>query len=460
MTGWFGRRSLRSRLMVVGLAGVAGALVVGGIVLYAAMGAALDRATTAEAAASAHDVAILVDEGRLPEPVPASGAQLVQVLDPQNRVVGASVTADRLTPLVDPAERQLVARGAGLRVPGSRVGLSGELQVAGVEAGPATARLLVVAAVPTADLDNSRRVLRTLMLVLLPLFLTLLGAVAWRVIGSALRPVEALRQGAQRIGAEADPTERLAVPQTRDEVSALATTLNDMLARLTSAAAQQRSFVADAAHELRSPLASMRTQLEVAARVGEGGDLPGELLPEVDRLSALVEDLLVLARSGAEGPLAEATHLSVAELVADTERRHATARVPVRLQPSSGARDATVLARPDDLTRAVSNLVANAVRHAATRVTLSWERHGNAVWLVVTDDGHGIAEAERERVFDRFARLDEARDRDSGGSGLGLAITRELLRRNGARVWLEDASPGVRAVVAFDRAVPGGSAAD
>jgi signal transduction histidine kinase len=440
--------------MVVGLAGVAGALLVSGTVLYAAMGAALDRATTAEARASAHDVAVLVEEGRLPEPAPASGAQLIQVLDAQNRVLGSSVTADRLTPLLDPAERRLVARGSGLRVPGSRAGLSGELQVAGVEAGPATGRLLVVAAVPTADLDNSRRVLRTLMLVLLPLFLALLGVVAWRVIGSALRPVETLRQGAQRIGAAADPTERLPVPPTSDEVSALAATLNEMLGRLESAGAQQRSFVADAAHELRSPLASMRTQLEVAARVGEGGDLPDELLPEVARLSALVEDLLVLARSGADGSRAEARELSVARVVADTERRYASARVPVRAQSSSAARDATIQSRAEDLTRAVGNLVDNAVRHAAQRVTVSWERHDNTVWLVVTDDGHGIPEADRERVFDRFARLDEARDRDSGGSGLGLAITRELLGRNGARVWLEDASPGVRAIIAFDQTVP------
>jgi signal transduction histidine kinase len=370
------------------------------------------------------------------------------------------VTADRLTPLVDPAEHRLLARGAGLRVPGSRAGLSGELQMAGVDAGPATTRLLVVAAVPTADLDHSRRVLRTLMLVLLPLFLTLLGAVAWRVIGSALRPVESLRQGAQRIGAAADPTERLPVPQTRDEVSALATTLNSMLARLAAAGAQQRSFVADAAHELRSPLASMRTQLEVAARVGEGGALPGELLPEVVRLSVLVEDLLMLARSGADGALAAAAELSVAQLVADTERRYVTARVPVVSKPSSGPRDATVLARPDDLTRAIGNLVDNAVRHAATRVILSWERRDESVWLVVTDDGHGIAEADRERVFHRFARLDEARDRDSGGSGLGLAITRELLRRNGAHVWFEGASPGVSAVVAFERGAPVRSAGD
>jgi signal transduction histidine kinase len=158
--------------------------------------------------------------------------------------------------------------------------------------------VLVVAAVPTADLETSRRVLRTLMLVFFPVFLALLALIAWRVIGSALRPVEALREGADRIGEAADPTERLPVGQARDEISALATTLNRMLARLTTANEQQRSFVVDAAHELRSPLASLQTQLEVADRVGEGGDLPADVLPEVRRLSALVEDLLVLARSG------------------------------------------------------------------------------------------------------------------------------------------------------------------
>jgi signal transduction histidine kinase len=232
-----------------------------------------------------------------------------------------------------------------------------------------------------------------------------------------------------------------------------------MLALLASANAQQRAFVADAAHELRSPLATMQTQLEVAERVGEGGELPQELLPEVRRLSALVEDLLVLARSetrGAAATDAGAELVSLPQLLEDTRRRYSAARVPVRVEslstrPGGGTdpQDGSVLVRHDDLTRAVGNLVDNAVRHAESRVTLSWERRGAGVWLIVRDDGHGIPEADRDRVFDRFARLDEARDRDSGGTGLGLPITRELLRRNGARVWLEDAQPGVRAVVAF-----------
>jgi signal transduction histidine kinase len=466
VTGWFARRSLRARLMVVGLAGVAGALLVGGLLLYAATGAALDRATTAEARSSAQDVAALVNDGRLPDPVPVSGAQLVQVLDDQNRVVGGSVAADRLTPIVSPEERQQISAGAGIRVPAARAGLSGELQVAGVVAGPASNRVLVVAAVPTADLETSRRVLRTLMLVFFPVFMGLLAGIAWRVIGSALRPVEALREGAERIGEAADPTERLPVGPANDEISALATTLNRMLARLDSANEQQRAFVADAAHELRSPLASLQTQLEVAERVGEGGDLPGELLPEVTRLSTLVEDLLTLARSGQAASPRGAEPVSVPELLEEAQQRYAAARVPVRVElaraaggPAWGEHAGTVLARHDDLTRAVGNLVDNGIRHAASAVTLGWERHGPELWVTVRDDGHGIAEADRERVFDRFARLDEARDRDSGGSGLGLAITRELLRRNGGRVWLEDAGPGVRAVVALAAADGGRSAA-
>lgn len=481
MTGWFARRSLRARLMTVGLAGVAGALLFGGLLLYAAMTTSLDRASVSEARASASDVASLVDAGRLPDPVLVSGALVVQVLDADNRVVGGSATADRLTSLVTPSERRELAAGSSLTVPGFRVGVSGSLRVVGVATGPTTSRVLVVAAVPTADLETSERVLRTLMLVFFPVFLLLLALIAWQVVGLALRPVEQLRLGAVRIGRSADPTERLPVLSAQDEISALATTLNDMLARLAAATASQRVFVADAAHELRSPLASLRTQLEVAERVGDGGDLPAGLLPEVERLSGLVEDLLVLARSGAEAgpPRREPVDLGV--LVEDMVRRYAGARVPVRVATRQSAApfwsrdDGAVVGRPDrqdrvdeaapsetsaivvqaspaELLRAVTNLVDNAVRHARSEVTLSASLTSTGARLVVRDDGLGIRPEDRELVFDRFIRLDEARDRDSGGSGLGLPITRELLRRNGARVRLEDARPGVLAVVDFGSA--------
>jgi signal transduction histidine kinase len=272
------------------------------------------------------------------------------------------------------------------------------------------------------------------------------------VVGSALRPVEGLRRGAERIGAGSVGVDRLPVPTARDEVHALATTLNGMLDRIAASQERQRDFVADAAHELRSPLASMRTQLEVAERLGEGGDLPEGLLPEVHRLSALVDDLLLLARSGAEAGAPDLEDVDLLDLAAEVAARVSGSRVPVRVEPRDqagpGRTDVVVVqACHDDLLRAVANLVDNAVRHAATVVVLRAEATPAGAQLCVRDDGDGIPEQDRERVFDRFARRDDARDRDHGGSGLGLAITRDLVRRNGGDVVLEDADPGLRAVL-------------
>jgi signal transduction histidine kinase len=373
---------------------------------------------------------------------------VVQVLDEDNRVVAVSAAADRLTPLVTRAERDDLTSGDAITVPGSRVAQAGELRVVAAEASTSGGTRLVVVAAPTADLETSARLLRTLLLVFYPVVLGALGLVAWRVIGSALRPVEELRHGAERIG-EGTVDERLPVADARDEIQALATTLNGMLDRLAAARATQRAFVADAAHELRSPLSTMRTQLEVAQRLGEGGTLPGDLLPEVARLSALVEDLLLLARTGDAGP-APRDPVDLTQLAREVARRYADARVPVRLTAPAGD-PAVVLGSGDELVRAVTNLVDNAVRHAATSVELAVTVEPTRVDLSVRDDGHGIPEVERERVFDRFARLDEARDRDSGGSGLGLPITRELLLRAGGTIRLQDAEPGLRAVITLPR---------
>jgi signal transduction histidine kinase len=449
MTGRWSRLSLRSRLMGVGLLGVAAALLLSGILLSASMSAALIDSVDDGTRASARDVAALVDAGRIPDPIPVTGSQVVQVLDEDNGVVAVSATADRLTPLVTQAERERLMSGDAITVPGSRTAQSGELRVVVAEARTGDAPLLVVVAAPTADLETTARLLRTLLLVFYPVVLLALGLVAWRVIGSALQPVEELRHGAERIG-EGTVNERLPVPDARDEIAALATTLNGMLDRLASAHATQRAFVADAAHELRSPLATMRTQLEVAQRLGDGGRLPGDLLPEVARLSALIEDLLLLARTGDTSP-APREPIDLTRLVQEVAQRYSSARIPVQLTAQSSEL-AFALGSWDELLRAATNLVDNAVRHAATKVELRVVAEPTRVELSVRDDGHGIPETERERVFDRFARLDEARDRDSGGSGLGLAITRELVRRAGGDIRLEDAGPGLRAVITFPRA--------
>ncbi len=448
-----GGLGLRGRLMAVGLLGVGAALLAGGVLLYAVLTAGLQRTVENNARSSAQEVAAMAAQGRLPDPVPVSGAQVVQVLDADNRVVGGSATADRLTALVTPAEHRSLLDGAALTVPGSRAALTGTLLVAGARVGQGADAALVVAAVPMADVEASRNLMGRLLFVFFPLFVALLALVAWRVISSTLRPVEELRRGAERIGAGSVGVDRLPVPASRDEIGALATTLNGMLDRLAASQARQRDFVADAAHELRSPLASMRTQLEVAQRLGEGGELPADLLHEVSRLSALVDDLLLLARSGPEAGPPAAGDVDLHDLAEEVAARAAGGRVPVTVateaERAEPAPEPVVLAARGDLLRAVSNVVDNAVRHARTGVVLSSEVSAGTAELSVADDGDGIPEEARERVFDRFTRLDDARDRDRGGSGLGLAIARDLVRRSGGEIVLEDAGPGLRAVLRF-----------
>jgi signal transduction histidine kinase len=286
----------------------------------------------------------------------------------------------------------------------------------------------------------TREALRNALLITFPLLLGALAAIAWRVIGWTLRPVEQLRAGAEQIsrtGRIRGPArgERLPVPPAADEIRALAVTLNEMLDRLADAQDRQRSFVADAAHELRSPLASIQAQLEVAGRLGEGGTLPTDLMTDVKRLAGLVDDLLLLARADADTkPPARLTPVDACDLVGEVTAAYADARVPVTIVVNN--EPVMIMVDADELHRAVANLVDNAVRHAHTQVEVA--ARIDQMWAVVSvsDDGPGIAPEDRERVFERFARLDDARGRNSGGAGLGLAIVRELVTRAGGTVGL------------------------
>ncbi|GAA1842083.1 sensor histidine kinase [Microlunatus capsulatus] len=434
---WSARLSLRARLIIIGVTGVGVALLAGGFAFYGALTFAVDRTLDDGALAAADEVAVLVEAGRLPSPVPVSGAQVVQVVDAQQRVVAGSATADRLTPLLRPDELARALAGEAVQVPGARAALAVPLRVRAVAAEAPDGPVSVLVALPVGDVLAVRAALRTGLLTLFPLVLVALAAVAWRVVGSTLRPVEELRAQAERISGTGR-TERLRVPVADDEVHALAVTLNQMLDRLAAGRARQRSFVADAAHELRSPLTSIRTQLEVAERLGEGGQLPAELLVDVDRLGRLVEDLLLLARADADtrGP-ARTVPVAVRGLLEDVAER-TPARVPVTVRPGA---DPTVLADPEELRRVVQNLLDNAVRHAGSAVELAAVVAEGRVRLVVLDDGPGLPDEERERVFERFTRRDDARSRDVGGTGLGLPIARELAARVGGAVRLEDAAP-------------------
>ena len=443
---WFRRRGLRTRLMAIGVTGLAIALLIGAMVLYGTLRISVTRALDDEARAAAGQVAAMVDSGTVPDPLPVSGAQVVQVVDSAGRVLDGSVGADRLTALLRPDEIASAVGGSAVAVPGSRAGLSGMMRAVAVRAGPADAPRVVIAAVPMEAIARSTAALRTALLIAFPLLLIVLAAIAWYVIGWTLRPVEELRAAAEAISVTGRE-QHLPVPAARDQIRALAETLNTMLDRLGAARARQRNFVADAAHELRSPLASIRTQLEVAQHVGENTELVSDLLADVARLSRIVEDLLLLARADAGRP-PRPELFEVRALLTEIAGEHGTrqtgqdpvARGGPEVRVAAGPA-VHLAADPEEIRRAVTNLVDNAVRYAAASVVLDVTPAGTGVTISVTDDGPGIPPADRERVFGRFTRLDSSRDRDTGGTGLGLAIVRELARRAGGTVAFHDAAP-------------------
>ncbi len=439
---WWRRLSLRARLMLIGVMGLSAGLALGGLALVAALGLVLQRSVDAEAERTARDVAALVNYGSLPEPVPVAGAHLVQVVDSQERIRSASLDADRLVPILYPDELPRARAGERFIVDGDRLGVEGPVRVVAMAAGPAADPQTVIVARPMADVVRGLGLLRNTLLIVFPLLVLTLAAVAWRVIGATLRPVEELRRGAEDITGTgvtgAGGSGHLPVPQAQDEIHRLAVTLNGMLDRLDAGRARQREFVGDAAHELRSPLANMRTQLEVAQRLGDKADWPSvadDLLTDTARLSRLVDDLLLLARSDETAGPVRAEPIDLASLVVEVAERYPKTTV----EPVEG--ECWALGEPGALRRVVGNLLDNAVRHARSTVSVTVRAGGAYQVLVIADDGPGIPAEDRGRVFERLTRLDDARARDAGGAGLGLAIVRELVRRHGGTVTLADTAP-------------------
>ncbi|WP_110180537.1 sensor histidine kinase [Nocardioides solisilvae] len=300
-------------------------------------------------------------------------------------------------------------------------------------------RVEVVVAASLEEVEDSTDALVPPLLVGLPTLLLLVAGTTWVVTGRALAPVERIRREVEQITADA-LERRVPEPASRDEVHRLARTMNQMLGRLQDSHERQRRFVADASHELRSPLAGIRQTAEVA--VAHPGALPeGELaeavLEESVRLQQLVEQLLLLTRAGAGAATRQEVDLD--DLVLDDVRRLRACDDRVRVE-TGDVGPARVLGDPVALGQVVRNLLDNAARHARTTVAVGLREAGEGVLLTVEDDGPGVPVEERERVFERFVRLDEARARDDGGSGLGLAIVRSVVEAHGGTCTV-DASP-------------------
>ena len=321
--------------------------------------------------------------------------------------------------------------------------------------GPAGPFVVHVAG-PLDDIDESVDALKVSLLVAVPIVTIALGALVWWLVGRTLRPVEALRAEVTAIGAS-DLHRRVPVPRGDDEIARLAGTMNGMLTRIEDTVERQQRFVADASHELRGPLTRIRSELEVDLAHLDRADpvtTHRSVLDETIQLQHLVDDLLLLARSDAPAAPSMADEpVDVDDLVVRVARRlRADGRVTVDLSAVSAAQ---VRGDTAQLARAIGNLADNAVRHATSTVTFTLNERKGIAELAIADDGEGIAADQRQRIFERFARIDEAR-RDGGGTGLGLAIAHDVIVRHGGTIVVDEAYlDGARFVITLPAASDG-----
>jgi signal transduction histidine kinase len=434
------RIGLRLRVAAVSAVTVGVALTIAGLLLVGLLRSRLDTAATTAAMLRARDVAALAEAGALPHDLalPGEESAFVQVIDQSGSVIASTTNIDG-----EPAISTVrPSAGKPLQLTFVVVPLDhvDSMRVVALNATTASGVVTVYAGESLEGADDTITAVSTVMAVGLPLLAAFAAAVTWWGVGHTLRPVRGITRTMADITAS-DLHRRVDVPAARDEIGRLALTVNDTLARLDTSVEQQRRFVADASHELRGPLASLRADLEISVTHPDRTDwqaVARDTLGDVERLQRLTDDLLLLARLDTQ---LQPEHLPVdlAAVVRDAVLgidRADLAVVAVGL-------DAPAIVDGDErqLQRMVRNLVHNAVEHAERRLEISLAAHGASVALRITDDGPGIPVDQRLAVFERFVRLDTARTRDTGGTGLGLAIVHDVVARHHGTIAVNDSDP-------------------
>lgn len=438
------RGSVRARATV-------GATLIFGVTLAIGAGAmvtllqrSLVRNLDGVADVRADDIAALVRDDALPKTLALEDDGVGQVVDADGRVLAASPNLRTDSPITTtrPTGTEPVNRTTD-DIPG----VSGEYRLLALRAASPSGPVSIYVGTNLEPVQDTLSLVRTSLVIGAPLLLVLVAGLTWATVGRALQPVEAIRSQVADLSSK-DLHRRVPVPPTRDEIGRLAITMNAMLDRLQGAAERQQRFVADASHELQTPIAAARADLEVALahpQATEWLETARDLLDENRRMEHLVADLLFIARIDAATPPSPPCPVDMHEIVLDEVARLAPSD-RVRVDTSDVA-SAFVLGRRDDLARVVRNLLANAERYATSAVTIGLRDGDGSVNLVIQDDGPGIAPEHRERIFERFTRLDDARSRRSGGSGLGLAIVKDIVDRHRGRVTVEDCDLGACFVV-------------
>ena len=426
--------TVRVRVTLAAVLIVGFALGVGGVLLVRTHRAQLTGDIETAARLRSRDIATGIANGDFDaDPgAPNSDGSFAQVVGPHDQVVAASAnigTRPRISRLKAPPD------GVARETVDSVAKNQARFRVIARRAHYDGTTYTVYVARSLEPVDDSEDTLIGLLAAGLPLLLLVVGLTTWFVVGRALHPVDAIREEVEAIGVE-DLHRRVPEPDTEDEIGRLARTMNAMLARLEDATMRQRWFVADASHELRTPLTSIRAQLEVDLAHPERADWQATeraVLDDTVQLQRLVTDLLALATITSESAAESRRDLVDLDDIVLAEARRARATTSVGID-TTGVSGAQVEGNGDELARVVRNLLDNAVRHAASSITVGLEESDDEARLRVADDGPGIEEADQERIFERFARLDDARDRDTGGTGLGLAITYEVVLAHGGSI--------------------------
>ena len=439
--GWFGGIAVRSALVAAAVV-LAGLVIVGSastVLLYRMMCADVDAAAVARAQAVAD---VLRKE-------PPDEVESV-LMDTDQRIVAVQLT-DNVGTVVrrsDGAPREPLIP---LLNKGSRVGvLATEDDDVRVSAATVTSRkgreYTVLVGGGIEPIEQMMATIAQMLAITAPIVAAVAAIVTYLLVRRSLRSVEAIRSRVSAISAS-DLGERVPVGAKSDEISALAVTMNDMLARIEAGHAAQRRFVGDASHELRSPLATVVSALEIGVTHPDALDrtlLATALLPEARRMQALVENLLLLARADEHGLPLRRVEVDLDDLAAaevDRLRRETTLRITSELSAVKASVD------PDAVVRVLRNLADNAARHAASEVTIVVRADADGAWLQVIDDGPGIPAGQRDKVFERFVRLDSDRSRRGGGTGLGLAIVAEIVAAHDGTVSISDREDGPGTVV-------------
>lgn len=446
-------RSLRARLALLATALVSVVLVVISLALVHVQQSLLMRGVQEALVQRADNIAATVMASGLVSELPTEGDRedsFLQVLAPDGEVSAASANVRGSRAVVKPLAGGVGDRFGFVRLP--RLSAHRYLVLRRSVTTGSTHHTLVVGK-NIDDVQESVDILRTSLGAGVPVVVVLLGLLLWSITGRALGPVERIRAEVAGIGLD-ELHRRLPVPPRGDEVARLAETMNAMLERVQLASDRQLRFVADVSHELRSPLTRIRSSLDVALAhplLVPSRQTLEEVGADASYLEQLVDDLLLLARSDAGMATPPAHSVDLDDLVlAEALRLRGRAQVTVDTSAVSAART-TGASR--EISRLVGNLADNAERHATSTVSFGLRELDDACELIVADDGSGIPPEHRAAVFTRFARLDDARSRESGGSGLGLAIAADIVKRHGGSVRIEQGSPtGARVVVLLPRA--------